>query len=204
VGELGATTGDIEFGNAEDEAGVASWASSAGGAAADADAGGSIAGGRTAGGRAAGGTAAAIGLVESADAILTGSATGVDGAGAAATVVGGNAAAAGAAAVTGPAESADAILIGSAAGAEGGNAAATGAIEAPVVTGAAGAEAALAVAALPETVAAASTGPLPVSAGLEAADATVEPTGAGSLAAGGLDAAANGPLVPSPGFTSTA
>jgi hypothetical protein len=51
---------------------------------------------------------------------------------------------------------------------------------------------------------AASTGPLPVSAGLEAADAAVEPTGAGSLAAGGFAAAANGPLVPSPGFTSTA
>jgi len=84
--------------------------------------------------------------------------------------------------VTGPAAgSADAILTGSAAGAE----------------------AALAVAALPEIVAA-STGPLPVSAGLEVADGAFELADAGSLEAGGLVAAANGPLVLSPGFTSTA
>jgi hypothetical protein len=53
-------------------------------------------------------------------------------------------------------------------------------------------------------VASASTGPLPVSAGLEIADGAVELAVAGSLEAGGLVAAANGPLVLSPGFTSTA
>jgi hypothetical protein len=53
-------------------------------------------------------------------------------------------------------------------------------------------------------VAAASTGPLPVSPGLETADGAVELAGAGSLEAGELAAAANGPLVLSPGFTSTA
>lgn|GEM_PF-4559557 len=99
--------------------------------------------------------------------------------------------------------SADAILTGSAAGTDGLDAAATGADEALVVKGTAGAEAALAVAVLPEMVAA-STGPLPVSAGLEVADGAVKLAGAGSLEAGGLVAAANGPLVLSPGFTSTA
>lgn len=163
VGELGATTGAIESGSAAEEAGVDSCASTAGGAAADpADA-----DGRTAGGRAAGGAAA----------------------------------------VTGPAGSADAILTGSAAGTDGAVAAATGADAAPTVTGAsvAGAEAALTVAAPPEVAAAASTGPLPVSAGLETADdAVVALAGRGSLEAGGLVAAANGPLVLSAGFTSTA
>jgi hypothetical protein len=106
--------------------------------------------------------------------------------------------------VTGPADgSADAILTGSAAGTDGADAAATGADEALAVAGTAGADAALAVAALPEMVAA-STGPLPVSAGLEIADRAVELAVAGSLEAGGLVAAANGPLVLSPGFTSTA
>ena len=100
--------------------------------------------------------------------------------------------------------SADAILTGSAAGTDGADAAATGADEALAVEGTAGAEAALAVAALPEMVASASTGPLPVSAGLEIADGAVELAVAGSLEAGGLVAAANGPLVLSPGFTSTA
>jgi hypothetical protein len=51
---------------------------------------------------------------------------------------------------------------------------------------------------------AASTGPLPVSAGLEVADGAVELAAAGSLEAGGLVAETNGPLVLSPGFTSTA
>jgi hypothetical protein len=51
---------------------------------------------------------------------------------------------------------------------------------------------------------AASTGPLPVSAGLEIADGAVKLAGAGSLEARGLVVAANGPLVLSPGFTSTA
>ena len=82
---------------------------------------------------------------------------------------------------------------------DGADAAATGADE----SGTAGADAALAVAALPEMVAA-STGPLPVSAGLEVADGAVELAAAGSLETGGLVAATNGPLVLSPGFTSTA
>jgi hypothetical protein len=51
----------------------------------------------------------------------------------------------------------------------------------------------------------ASTGPLPVSPGLRAADgAVVALAGAGSLEAEGLVAAANGPLMLSAGFTSTA
>ena len=81
---------------------------------------------------------------------------------------------------------------------------AAGSADAILTGSAAGAEAALAVAALPEMVASASTGPLPVSAGLEIADGAVELAVAGSLEAGGLVAAANGPLVLSPGFTSTA
>src|ERR1700751_1727171 len=97
VGELGATTGDIEFGSAVEEAGVASWASTAGGFVADAAA------GRTAGGGTAVGPGGVSGLVESADANFTGSAAGTDGPGAAATVVGGSAAPAGAAAPIGPA-----------------------------------------------------------------------------------------------------
>lgn len=152
MGELGATTGDIELGNAVEEAGVASCASTAG-RAADADADATV--GRTAGGGKAGDPAEVVRLVESADATLTGSATGADDADAATAVVDGKAAASSGAALTEAVEPAEAIFTGSATGADE-PAAADFALEA---LGA---------------IVAASTGPLPASAGLETADGAME------------------------------
>jgi hypothetical protein len=174
LGELGATTGVIEFGVAVEEPGVASSAKTVGGVAA----------------RRAAGTA------------------GTD---ASSTTIGG-VAADGAPAVSGLAGSAEASRTGSAAGAVGANPDAAAADEVLAAGGAAlaGAEATAAVGAVfgmvvAEVVATASTGPEPVSAGLErAADASAALAGAGSLKAAGLLVAVNGEPVLSPDFTPTA